>query len=279
MKKKIIIIISILIALALIITLPLVLLQEEKQAKVQPFGVWWWNDRLDDSYLDFAQQQGVTEIYYCSSKFNNQTESFIDKANKKGIQVFWLAGEYQWIFNYDKVKNKIEEYNSYQQSYKSVFKGIHFDIEPHQHPEFHSKRNEIISKFVELCYQIKTDYPSLYVEYDIPFWLNDEIIIKGQTKPAYQAVIDCASRVTVMSYRDTSQAIYDVAKDEMEYAVKQGKTINFGVETKSSEGDNVSFMEEGKNAMMREIERLRKLILPSCGVVVHQIYTWYNLQD
>ena len=26
-------------------------------------GVWWWDNRLDSSYLDFAEENGVTEIY------------------------------------------------------------------------------------------------------------------------------------------------------------------------------------------------------------------------
>ena len=27
-------------------------------------GVWWWDNRIDETYLDFAKENGVNEIYY-----------------------------------------------------------------------------------------------------------------------------------------------------------------------------------------------------------------------
>ena len=34
-----------------------------------PLGIWWWDDTLDDTYLNFARDNNVTEIYYCSDDF------------------------------------------------------------------------------------------------------------------------------------------------------------------------------------------------------------------
>ncbi len=53
--------------------------------------------------------------------------------------------------------------------------------------------------------------------------------------------MDFSSRVTLMSYRDTCESIYAVSEEE--------------------------------------IKKLRELLPPDYGVVVHQIYTWYHLQD
>ena len=39
---------------------------------------WWWHDSSGDEYLDFAANNGVTEIFYCSSRFNDKTNSFIE---------------------------------------------------------------------------------------------------------------------------------------------------------------------------------------------------------
>ncbi len=284
MKKKGIIIAIILLLALLAGVLILVFAlkdkppEDEKPAK-PIFGVWWWNDELDDTYLEFAKSQNITEIYYCSSKFNNETANFIKNAKDKEMSVYWLAGEYEWIYDYESLKNKLNKFIKYQTDYEYKFSGVHFDIEPHQHPEFDTKRTEIIGKFVELCFNLKQDYPTLYIEYDLPFWLEDEITFNGSTKPAYQFVIDYASKVTLMSYRDTSETIYSVSKDEIEYAKSVGKTLNLGVETKSSEGDNVSFMEEGKLAMLTELAKLRNLIPSNFGITVHQIYTWKTLQD
>ena len=242
-------------------------------------GAWWWNDELGVDYLDFAKENKVTEIYYCSSKFNEETDLFIKEANKRKIRVYWLAGEYQWIDNNLKLFEKIDKFNEYQKNYKNTFSGIHFDIEPHQNPEFELKRNEILSNFVGLTYILKDKYPNTWIEYDIPFWFDEEVTLLNKTKKAYEHIIDNANRVTLMSYRDTAEAIFKISKDEIEYAKSVGKTINLGVETKSSEGDNVSFNEEGKQVMYAEINKLRELIPNNFGVSIHQIENWKNLKD
>ena len=82
-----------------------------------------------------------------------------------------------------------------------------------------------------------------------------------------------------MSYRDSSQGIINVSKEEIEYAKENNKTIFLGVETKSNEGDHVSFQEEGKKIMMEEIEKLKKEIPNYFGISIHQIKTWYDLID
>ena len=111
----------------------------------------------------------------------------------------------------------------------------------------------------------------------MPFWLDDDVTLLGKTKRAYEHIIDNANRVTLMSYRDTAEAIFNVSKDEIEYAKLVGKILNLGVETKSSEGDNVSFQEEGKSVMYSEIEKLRNKIPSNFGVSIHQIATWKDL--
>lgn len=128
------------------------------------------------------------------------------------MTVFWLSGEYQWIEDSSPLHEKISEYMVFQEESSFKFDGIHLDIEPHQHPDFEKQRTKLITDFISLTAELKNSYPNLYVEYDIPFWLHDEIQFDGETKPAYQFVIDNASRVTVMSYRDDYQIICDIAK-------------------------------------------------------------------
>lgn len=243
-------------------------------------GVWWWDKNLDiNEYMTFAKNNNVTEIYYCSSSFDETTNNFISSAKINNIKVYWLAGEYEWIEDNSLLINKINKYIEYQNNYSNKFDGIHLDIEPHQHPQFDTKRNELITKFVNLTYYLKQNYSDLWIEYDLPFWLDDEVVFNENLKPAYKHIMDNASRVTLMSYRDTAESIYNVAKDEIEYAVKIGKTLNLGVETKSSEGDKVSFQEEGKTYMYNEIEKLRELVPENFGIVIHHIKNWKNLKD
>lgn len=241
--------------------------------------VWWWDNRLDSSYLDFAAQNGVKGIYCYYSSFSQKTTDFIAAANAKGIGVLWLAGKYEWIEDYDSLKAKVEEFNAFQASSQNKFAWIHLDIEPHQHPEFDERREELITKYVELTFSLKRDFPSLRIEYDIPFWLDDEITVKGQTKPAHEFVIDNAARVTVMSYRDSAEKILDCAEEEIFYAIKAGKPLNLSVETGENDDDIVTFYEEGNDFMMKQLSVVRAALPDNFGIAIHHIKDWRELKE
>lgn len=240
-------------------------------------GVWWWNKDLDDSYLDFAYQNKVTEIYYCNSNFDSNTIDFLSKCNKKNISVYLLAGEKEWLNNTENLINIIEKYIQFQSSSKIKFSGIHLDIEPHQFDDFSENRYKYIYNLINIAHTLKTNYRDILFDYDIPFWLEDNINFNNNNKPAYQHMIDIANRVFVMSYRDTAESIYNVGKEEVEYAISSNKQLFLCVETKSSEGDNVSFMEEGKEYMFSEIDKLRKLLPDNFGISIHHIKSWEEM--
>lgn len=244
------------------------------------FGVWWWDDTLDSGkYFEFAKDNGVNEIYYCSDDFDENTSQFIEKAKKENIKVYFLAGEYEWLSDSSNLYNKINAYVSYQKKFSNKFSGIHLDIEPHQNPEFDNNREELISNLIKLANSLKNKYPDITFDYDLPFWLNDEISFNGQNKEAYKHMIDVADRVFLMSYRDSADAIYEVSKDEIEYAQSVDKVLVLGLETKSNEGDKVSFQEEGKGYMYSEIINLWKLVPSGFGVTIHHIKSWYDLSE
>lgn len=251
--------------------------QEEKFVN----GVWWWNDQLDyDKYLTFASNYGINEIYYCNDEFNESTSLFIKKANSLGINVYWLIGDYNWLNDASDLYQNIEKYISYQDNYSDYkFLGIHLDIEPHQDPSFKTNRNELITNLIKLANNLKNEYPQISFDYDIPFWLNDEIIFNNVTLPSYAHMINLASRVFIMSYRDDASAIYDLAKEEIEYASSVNKIVILGVETKSNEGDNVSFQEEGKEYMYAQLEILKDKLPFNYGISIHQIKSWYDLKE
>ena len=188
------------------------------------FAVWWWDNRLDESYLDFAVAQGVNEIYYYASSFPARISDFIRSASAKGIKVYWLAGKYEWIEDYASLKEKLRSFLEFQTSSEYKFEGVHFDIEPHQHPEFDARRIELVTEFVELTFAMKRDYPDIRFAYDIPCWLDDEITLNGVTRPAYEFIIDNADRVTMMSYRDSAEGVLSFAEDEINYALSVNKT-------------------------------------------------------
>ena len=269
------------IALSAVIVLVMVtFLPKDEGAEARPFGVWWWDNRLDDTYLDFAAENGVNEIYYYASSFNQKTTDFISSAVERGIRVYWLTGEYQWIEDMSGLTALLDEYFAFQRQSEYAFSGIHFDIEPHQHPQFEERRQELLTSFVRLTAELHATYPDEFIEYDIPFWLDDEIALYGAIKPAYAHIIDNSSRVTLMSYRDNCEQIYSCAEDEIRYAESVGKKLNLGVETGASgEGSSVTFYEEGAQYMKKQLEELKERIPSDFGIAVHHIRTWRELKN
>ena len=281
--KRILFCISITILLlgAMIATIYFLQTPDPKQTNTttQPLGVWWWDNRIDDSYLDFASENGVTEIYYYVSSFNENIARFIKKANTKQIQVYWLAGKYEWIETPSLLQTRMEEYMAFQSTHDVRFAGVHFDIEPHQHPEFETKRAELLYKFVDLVYWLNSTYKDIYIVYDIPCWLDDEVTYNKTTKPVYAHILDNANSVTLMSYRDSAEEILNFAKDELDYAKQTGKCINLGVETQDVSENIVSFYEEGNAYMQQQLNKLRKQIPASYGIAIHYIESWYTLKQ
>ena len=278
MKKKILlsIVFSVFVIALIGIVAKLYLNSKDKQLK---FSIWWWDNRIDTTtYLNFAEDNYINEIYYYSSSLDDKTNLFIEQANSKGIDVYWLIGEYEWIEDNSLLDEKFATYIAYQDEYKNKFEGIHMDIEPHQHPEFDLRRQELITKYVELVIALNNKYKDIKLEYDIPFWLDDKVTIDDITKPAYEFVIDNSSKVTVMSYRDSAEKIYDVAEEEIEYAKVNNKTLNLSVETSQNEDDIVTFYEEGKDYMMNELSKLRDMIPKNFGIAIHHIKSFYELK-
>ena len=257
-----------------------------KPSPVAIRAVWWWSSNLEeevvDEYLNFASDNGINSIYYCSSEFGEKTNKFIEKAKKKNMTVYWLDGSYKWLTSdtyQAKLFDKIDKYLDYNANYPdNAFSGVHLDIEPHQSPDFKTNRADLILKLIALADKLKQTYKTTNFTYDIPFWLHDEIEYNGVTKPAYAHMIDIADNITVMSYRDNADKIYSVASQELAYASSVNKTIILSVEC-GKEEDVVTFYEEGKTVLNTELNRLYPMLPQYTGMAIHNITSWYNLAD
>ena len=255
--------------------------KEEDNAQ-QVFGVWWWNNRLDsDIYLDFAVDNGVNEVYYYDSSLSTTSSSFIDKAKSKNVKVYWLIGDVEYLRNRQELFDKLDQFVDYNNNNSSyAYDGIHLDIEPHQDDYFDIDRTMLIYNLIDIAYALKQNYPQIQFDYDLPFWLEDEIDYNGQIKPAYAHMIDIADRIFLMSYRDSAEAMLDIASEELEYAKNVNKPIILGAETaETSETESVSYFEEGKIFMQNELEKVKLALPKNCGISVHHILSWYELRD
>ncbi len=260
-----------------------------------PLGVWWWGENENiDKYLEFAKQNGINEIYYSNSSFDESINKFISKANSLNIKVYFLCGEYTWIEDESGFYDIVEKYLEYQQTFENTFSGIHLDVEPHQHPDWKEndeiRKREILASYINFVYNITNadKLKDTTLDFDIPFWLYDYIIdFNGEEKEAYKYIIDYADRVFVMSYRDNAERIFDCAQNELEYSNNLNKKLFLCVETSaSSETESVTFYEEGKEYMYQELETLKDIIssnygeqFQNYGFSIHHMKSWYELID
>jgi hypothetical protein len=175
--------------------------------------------------------------------------------------------------------DRFMEYQSAAEEGKR-FAGLHLDVEPHQYAEFAQCRDELLGMYLDFVIWVCSAYP-IPIDFDIPFWFNDEVTYQGERRKLYEAVITEANRVFVMSYRDQAEKMYETAKEKIAFAQQLNKGIVLCAETLySSEGDQISYFEEGKAALYTELRRLKSLVNDdNCGLAVHHIMSWYDLKD
>lgn len=259
-------------------------------------GVWWWNaglavnDTERETYLTFLAKNGVDEIYFCPGNYSNSlVASFVRDARRHGMRVAWLTGDCSWILpGNDGAQIVLDRFNAYQQSVSedARFYGLHLDVEPHQLSDFRNDRPGYIQGFAELIVRTSAaaKQAGWEIEWDLPFWFDsDTAVIDGEEKALLRIAAESADTLTLMSYRDTAAAILNVSKEEIAAAKQGGCRIVCGCETHSSEGDSVSFMEEGKGEMVRQLADASALLagtgLDEYGVAVHYLNTWYELKN
>ncbi|MCQ2433438.1 MAG: hypothetical protein MJ175_12625, partial [Clostridia bacterium] len=238
------------------------------EASVGSRGVWWWHAALAEDpaegakALESLKDNGITEIYFHAGRMaDTDIQSFIRSAAERGIWVAWLAGDARWILDGNSGGDEqVETYLDYQKNAPENlrFYALHLDVEPHQLAEFREDRASTLQLYSEFVTRIGSAIHEAgeKIEWDIPFWLDDDVVTlpDGSSSGLLDVLAQNSDTLTLMSYRDTAEAILDVSKTEIGIGKTCGCKIICGVETYSEEGDFVSFMEEGKTIMYEELD-------------------------
>lgn len=250
-----------------------------------PYGTWLWDTnkivKNADYVVKFLNANGFTEVYIQIDQSLNYSyyRNFIKNANKYGIKVYALDGNPEWVLKNErrelnKFLNWVVKYNSKVKEEK--FYGVHLDSEPYLLELWNSSRNQAVLEYMDYISYLK-DFGvknNLNIAVDIPFWF-DEIIIKSNNMSLAEYVVSIVDIINVMTYRDKAGTIIDIVKNEMEYAKKYNKKIMISVETgNTSEGDYVTFYQEGINFMWNEIDKVNdyyKTNYNNYGFAVHYL--------
>ncbi|OES43510.1 amidase [Domibacillus iocasae] len=265
------------------------------QAAVQKDqATWLWNPWMivndEAGTLTFLESKRVNKVYVQIDQDIPMKvyRSFIKKAFAKGIRVYALDGASDWVApkGYTSLNELIKWLIRYQSGSAATqkFAGIHLDVEPYLYSGWTTNQAAAVESYQALLTKAKSSAASLKLplEADMPFWF-DEISYKntyGNGKLA-EWVIANTNSVTIMAYRDSAPLIIEIVKNEMDIAEKYGKYIVVGVETgQTSEGDAISFFEEGEAVMNQELSAVQNHYASSAGfngTAVHHVGSWMTM--
>ncbi|RXZ82074.1 hypothetical protein EBB07_12135 [Paenibacillaceae bacterium] len=263
-------------------------------------GTWLWHSSLivteSDQILSFAKEQGVNLLYLKidPTKKAEYYQPFIKRARAAGIEIEALGGKASWGLKENRqqiidLADWVIKYNQTVTS-KETISGIHLDIEPYTLAAWKGNQKEDVIKQwmgnVEAYVGYIKRNSTLQVTCDIPFWLDKTPIPNNPNISLSKWLISKHDVVTVMAYRDRaegSNSISTIVPPVMTAADELGKQVLIAVETKkSNEGNFVTFYEEGKGYMEKELGKLPKLLSSYAsynGVAVHSYEYWKSLKD
>lgn len=251
-----------------------------------PKATWLWHTKLietqTEELLSFSASEGIRLIYLqISTKVDiPHYKNFVSKANALGIQVHALNGAANWALksNRSQLTSFMDWIGKYQltAAEEEQFTGIHVDIEPHLLTEWKIDTNNVIKQWqANVIYLVEESAKlGLPIAADLPFWL-DKYAASDSEMSLSSWMISKYDSVTLMSYRNSASAVIDLAKQELQEAESLNKRIYTGVETKySSEGDHVSFYEEGYDYMNEQLlylDQLGRNYRSFAGVAIHDL--------
>ncbi len=264
-------------------------------------GVWWWNEddafqiNVRDKYLNFFEENGVNEIYYYgyyllgSQSSRQKLHGFVSEANRRGIAISFIFDE-QEIADYSnsRLSQVATEYLTYVSEYPDdVLNGIHLDIEHRTPANF---ANYLVSQFAD----VRARGVPISMDVNCAMNINTQVSAGGVTGNIYEVIAANVDTLTLMSYKDTYNAIWNLGANALAAAKAKGCRVVFAVETgdystnvaphyETFNSTSDEFAQETKEYMYGELAKVYESMKENApaggiGVAIHQHEDWYNLK-
>ncbi|GAB6990485.1 hypothetical protein [Paenibacillus pini] len=281
-----------LLACGLVLLIVLLLFLLPKPSSMEKHkATWLWDTSMiednTNSILSFCEEQGVDVIFLQVQKkvTLDHYRSFITAATTKGISVHALDGTPDWAYKKKRSEGNdllkwVIDYNNGSVD-GARFTGIQFDVEPYQLQRWKRDQNEVVREWSDNMDSWIAEGSShgLYMSAAVPFWLDETRAADG-SESLSRWMIRKFDAVAVMSYRDSGQGMYDLARNELKQADKLGKSVWIGLElARSKEGAHVSFFRKDVPIMEEEMKTANRLgeEHPSfAGIAVHHYEEWQS---
>lgn len=285
--------------LILAVLLASVFLTGGSHAKVMAFeqevrSTWLWNPWMlvndEAATVAFLKEKSLNKVYLQIDQDISMLiyRDFIEKAAAIGIRVYALDGSPEWVSaqgykDQNRLMSWLKDYQS-ESTDTQKFQGVHLDVEPYLNSGWATDQAATLKSYQSLLIRAQDSASSmnLPLEADIPFWF-DEIAYKNKYGKGLLAewVIANTDSVTIMAYRDHAPQIIELVQNEILMAERYAKPLVIGVETDfSSEGNYISFFEEGEEYMNNELEAVKNhysIGRGFNGIAVHHVDSWIKM--
>jgi hypothetical protein len=252
-------------------------------------ATWLWDTPLirtsASDILAFCRENGVNTIYLQINRDVKPSEyaSFIRQAGARGIAVHALDGRPSWGFEINRpaIESSFDWLSQYQSgaAEDEKFAGIHVDIEPYALPYWNKEGSTFIAQWQNnVRYMVqKAAELKLPIAADIPFWLCNYRTPDG-TETLSRWMMRKYGAVTVLAYRDSAQAIANMAAAELSEAADLGIPATVGVETVAGmEGPQITFYGKGRAKMNEQLALADSLLQKHnsfAGIAIHDFQSW-----
>ena len=266
-------------------------------------GVWWWRwsdgrkEETRETYLDFFEKNGVTEIYYyCGSVLNTEfnrtiVRDFVKAAMAHGMRVAYLF-DVQEVVDADNqsFEKAVVNFNTYNSEHpEAPLYGIHCDIEPKWDRMQDYVDNFIVgdvsvARAAGVCVELDLNMNWDRVKFNYIGSATHNF--DGEELPIYEILANNCDCMCMMSYRTSATRLVNGTEDSRAAAQKVGTKIVYGIEVGDShEGANVDFHLHSKEYVydfVAELDHQMQFELQpdaGWGYAIHHQSVWYQMRD
>lgn len=262
-------------------------------------GTYIWRAELlhteKEEILAFTKEHDINLLYIRidMSLSTAKYREFIQEARAAGIEVHAMGGHPIWALEESRGKilrlvKWVKQYNE-NVAEDERFEGVHLDIEPYVMPIWRTDKEGLLRQWMEnirAFVQEMEQSPKLKTSVDLAAWLDNSPTPGQPDLPFSHWMISQLDHTTMMAFRDFAEGpggILSLVDSEIKYAESMGKEVIVAVEMKEShEGKYVSFYEEGKAEMMKQLDlvtRALQVYSSFKGIAVHAYEYWKNAKE
>ena len=180
------------------------------------------NKTQREEFLKLCSDTNIKRVYFFLSrttkkelyldKYDLEISYFINECANKGIEVYALMGNVEWVEGYyhDEIQTLLTSLNNFDRAQKNddaaSFAGIKLDVEPHALPEWHTdKRKHLVSAYLDTLDFVRKHYSGT-ISVDIPYTYNS-IPVPGSKLDLIANISERVDFISIMAYLNSVAAI------------------------------------------------------------------------